>query len=127
MVLLNGAQLVPTDGKYGISTVKQVLHTILVARTELQTDLADGKLSFFEALGLLDNGRDFARLATSWRDIANEVRDLDDAEKEEVATYLVAEGLITNAESQIKWAIDTLVLIVRLLEQAALATKIFKK
>ena len=125
MVLLNGAQLIPEDAKYGIGTIKQVLHTILAARTELQTDLADGRVSRLEGLGLIDNGRDFAKLATSWRQIANEVKDLDESEKEEIATYLVAERLVTNADTQIKWAIDMLMQLVKTFELAAKATKIF--
>ena len=125
MVLLNAAQLVPTDGKYGIGTIKQVLHTILAARAELQADLADGWLSFLEGLGLLDNSRDFAKLATSWRQLTNEIRDLDENEREEVAAYLVAERLVTNSKTQINWAIELLVQLVKTLEIAAKAKQIF--
>jgi hypothetical protein len=124
---LNGATLIPSEGKYGISAIKQVLHTILNTRVELQSDLADGKLSIFEAVGLIDNGREFVKHAQGWRALVNEVRDLDEDVKQEVAAYLAAEGLIKNADTQVKWAIDVLVTLVRLIELSAQAPKIFQK
>lgn len=103
--------------KYGIENIKKLLSFGFAFATELSSDLKDGKISFFEGLGMVTNIMQVPGIVKSWAAIKQELTDLDQTERHQLYDFIQNEFDIESdnievfVEKCLSWVISTVELI----------------
>lgn len=108
------------QGPLGIEVLKEAALAGIKFGQKLEGDLADGKLSWAEGLGLaVGSAPDMFKLVPKSSQIIAEFKDLDDDEREELVEYVVAELDLESdkAEKIAEKAFDVLVSLDALIEE----------
>lgn len=129
MLILEGVEFIRENNKYGIETLQKVIEYTVQTVGEVRADLADGRISIPEGVGLFDNVRDGGKLIIGWRNALNELKDLDSSERDDLTARLLTSGLLSpkTAQEQIDWCIKSLENLVKTAEHFAKFPTIFPK
>lgn len=95
------SELAPINGqKFGIQNCRDIIAYSGEAVTNFSQALADGKISFFEGVGLTPTIIKGARLLVNIKLIGQEIADLDQQEKDELIAQLKELPVFRSQSSQ---------------------------
>lgn len=80
----------------GTDNLKKLLKAGLDFGKSAAKALADKKISFFEAVGLIPEVFQLVGIAKTWDEVQQEIDDLDDAEKQDIYDFVSNEFDIPN-------------------------------
>jgi hypothetical protein len=81
---------------YGIENLKKLAHLGLGLGMQISTAFEDGKFTWKDAFGFVDELMEVPGVLKNWNAIKDELEDLDAAEREELHAYIIQEFDIPN-------------------------------
>lgn len=81
---------------YGIDKLKNALKVIINFGESFEAKLDDGKVSWVEGFGLIKDLKDFPQVIKDYKEIWQEIQDLDAVEKSELLEFVQAELDLQN-------------------------------
>jgi hypothetical protein len=85
----------------GIEKLKSLLKAGLNFGKSAAKALEDKKVSFFEAIGLVPEVFALIGVAKTWKEVQDEINDLDEAEKQAIHDYVADEFDIPNEKVEV--------------------------
>lgn len=103
----------------GIDNLKNLLKVGLTTGQDIANDLKDGKISFLESFGLVQDAFAGISVVKTWKDVEAELADLTPAEQLELQDYAMANFNIPNAKVKtfIQHALTNVISLVALVDE----------
>lgn len=102
---------------YGIDNLKRMVKFACDFTKQMSSAMADGKFSWTEGFGFIDELLQIPDVVKAWPEVKNEISELSTEEREQLYQYLVTEFDIPNDEVEVKieqslnWVINTITLV----------------
>lgn len=102
---------------FGISNLKKMVKFATDFTEQVADSLSDGKFSWMEAFGFVDEVSQIPGVVKSWPAIKQELSELNEDERKELHQYVTEEFDIPNdrveafVESALGWAINAIALV----------------
>jgi len=81
---------------YGIENIKKSLLVVINFAESLENKLEDGKLSWPERFGLIKDLKDLPEIIANYKELVEEIRNLDEVEKSQLLEFVRAELDLEN-------------------------------